>query len=87
MKKFLRKYSHAWTLLYGAVYLVWWIMLSNLNADRFEPIHIALDDRIPFCEWFIIPYYLWFPYILLVIAYFFFFAERFPCSALRPFFP
>ncbi len=76
MKNFFRKYSHAWTLLYGVVYLVWWIMLNNLNADRFEPIHIALDDRIPFCEWFIIPYYLWFPYILLVIAYFFFFAER-----------
>ena len=76
MKTFLQRYKHAWTLLYAVVYLVWWTLLSYLTVDRFDPVHIPLDDRIPFCEWFIIPYYLWFPYILLVIAYFFFFAER-----------
>ncbi|MDE7298792.1 MAG: phosphatase PAP2 family protein [Lachnospiraceae bacterium] len=76
MKPFLKKYKHAWTLLYAVVYLVWWTLLNYLTVEQFEPIHIAFDDRIPFCEWFIIPYYLWFPYILLTIAYFFFFAER-----------
>lgn len=76
MKGFLKKYKHAWTLFYVVIYLIWWGLLSCFSADNFSQIHMALDDKIPFCEWFIIPYYLWFPYIVLVIAYFFFFAER-----------
>lgn len=76
MKKFLKKYKHAWTLLYALIYLTWWGSLAQAITDDFTPIHMALDDKIPFCEWFVIPYYLWFPYILLTIAYFFFFAQR-----------
>ncbi len=76
MKDFFKKYSHAWTLLYAFIYLTWWGILGKLVMDNYTVVHMALDDKIPFCEWFIIPYYLWFPYILLVIAYFFFFAQR-----------
>ncbi len=76
MKDFLKKYSHAWTLFYAFIYLTWWGMLGKMVMDQYSPVHMALDDKIPFCEWFIIPYYIWFPYILLVIAYFFFFARR-----------
>lgn len=76
MREFLKKYKHAWTLLYAVIYLVWWSLLTHFAVNDFEPVHASLDDKIPFCEWFIIPYYIWFPYILLVIAYFFFFAKR-----------
>lgn len=76
MKGFFRKYQHAWTLFYAFVYLTWWGILGRVVADDLTTVHVPLDDKIPFCEWFIIPYYIWFPYILLVIAYFFFFAER-----------
>lgn len=76
MKSFFRKYQHAWTLLYALVYLTWWGILGRaVMVDR-TMVHMPLDDKIPFCEWFIIPYYIWFPYILLVIAYFFFFTKR-----------
>lgn len=34
--------------------------------------HVALDDYIPFCEYFIVPYLLWFAYVGITIAYFFF---------------
>lgn len=76
MKNFLKKYPHTWTLLYALVYLIWWGNLGRIVAENYSMVHVPLDDKIPFCEWFIIPYYLWFPYILLVIAYFFFFAKR-----------
>lgn len=34
--------------------------------------HVALDDYIPFSEYFIIPYMLWFLYVAGAIVYFFF---------------
>lgn len=76
MKDFLKKYQHAWTLLYAFIYLAWWGLLGRVVLEDYAMVHMPLDDKIPFCEWFIIPYYIWFPYILLVIAYFFFFAKR-----------
>lgn len=33
-------------------------------------IHVKLDDYIPFCEYFIIPYLLWFFYIAATVIYF-----------------
>ena len=33
-------------------------------------IHVALDDYIPFCEYFIIPYLLWFFYVAATVIYF-----------------
>ena len=35
-------------------------------------IHVALDDYIPFCELFVIPYLLWFAYVALVVMWLFF---------------
>ena len=35
-------------------------------------IHMAVDDYIPFVEIFIIPYFMWFGYVAIAIAYFFF---------------
>ena len=34
--------------------------------------HSVVDDYIPFNEYFIIPYFLWFAYVAITIAYFFF---------------
>ncbi len=76
MISFFKRYKHAWTLLYVGIYLTWWTLLGRLTANNFNLVHTALDDKIPFCEWFIIPYYLWFPYIVIVVAYFFFFTEK-----------
>lgn len=76
VKEFLKKYKHAWVLSYFFIYLIWFFVLNQLTADDFAPVHIKLDDYIPFAEVFIIPYYLWFPYIPLTIAYFFFKAEK-----------
>ena len=40
------------------------------RAVRPHIIHMKLDDYIPFCEYFIIPYLLWFAYIAVTVFYF-----------------
>ena len=72
MKRFLKKYGHLWILSYGFIYLPWFIHLEKTVTDRYHVIHAALDDRIPFNEYFIIPYLLWFVYVAGAITYFFF---------------
>ena len=41
-------------------------------TTHFHVIHTALDDRIPFCEYFIVPYLLWFGYVAWAVGYFYF---------------
>lgn len=72
MKELAGKYKHAWILSYFIIYLVWFVYLENRTSVSFYPMHIGLDDKIPFCEYFIIPYLLWFAYIAIPIIYFFF---------------
>ncbi len=73
-KNIIAKYRHAWILLYGVVYSTWFFYLEKIiNAQtRFHVMHTALDDRIPFNEYFIIPYLLWFLYVAGAILYFLF---------------
>ena len=43
------------------------------NGKRPENlIHMRVDDAIPFCEIFVIPYFLWFAYVSIVVLYLFF---------------
>lgn len=73
MKKFYLKYRHALPLLlYGMIYMSWFSHLENMNHRSFSVIHMAIDDKIPFCEYFIIPYFLWFLYVAWIIVFLFF---------------
>ncbi len=47
---------------YGVFYLVSFALIENWNRLHYTVIHTAVDDMIPFCELFIIPYLLWFVY-------------------------
>lgn len=70
--KYFSKYKHAIPLIiYGIIYLAWFGHLEK-TIDQYKIIHVTLDDYIPFCEIFVIPYFLWFFYVAAVIAYFFF---------------
>lgn len=71
IKAFSNKYSHAWTLLYFFVYMTWFIWLEKTVTpdSAYANIHVRLDDVIPFCEWFVVPYLLWFVYIAAVMAF------------------
>lgn len=37
--------------------------------ESYTPIHCPLDDRIPFCEYFLIPYLLWFVFLIGIQIY------------------
>ncbi|MCI9201327.1 MAG: phosphatase PAP2 family protein [Lachnospiraceae bacterium] len=52
--------------------MTWFVYLERKITKDYTVIHVALDDRIPFCEIFIIPYLLWFAYVSAVIVYLFF---------------
>lgn len=76
MKKinaFFQKYKHIVPLLlYSILYLSWFCYLEGKVNRQYRIIHVAADDYIPFCEVFVIPYFLWFIYLAAVIIYFFF---------------
>lgn len=73
LKSLYQKYGHAVPLLiYGTVYLSWFTWLERTNTKNYRIIHLAVDDDIPFCEVFIIPYLLWFVYVSAVVAFLFF---------------
>lgn len=70
MKNFILKYRHGWILSYFFVYVLWFTYLERTVTTKFHPIYSRLDDLIPFNEVFIIPYFLWFAYIAVTVAYF-----------------
>lgn len=72
MKAFIKKYSHALpVLIYMAVYITWFVLLEN-KVTTYKIIHTMADDKIPFCEFFVIPYYMWFVYVAACVAFAFF---------------
>ena len=76
MKAFLKKYNHAIAILYLPFYLFCFFGLEQKNTTNYHIIESALDHYIPFCEWFVIPYFLWFAYIAVTLLYFFFTNKR-----------
>lgn len=71
-KKICKKYKHAWVALYALIYIPWFYYLEQHITTDFHVIHSPIDDYIPFIEYFIIPYLLWFVFISGTILYFFF---------------
>ena len=68
----IRKYKHAWVLLYVLIYFPWFRYLETHVTTQFNVIHMKIDDYIPFIEYFIVPYLLWFGYVAYAVLYFFF---------------
>lgn len=63
------QFEHLLYLLFWPAFgLAFWLLELWSNRN-FHAIACALDDRIPFCEWFVIPYYLWFAYLVGMILY------------------
>lgn len=62
-----KTYRHLLLLLYWPVYLLLFIFVERANPTQgYHLMHCALDDHIPFCEAFLLPYMLW--YVLLAGA-------------------
>lgn len=70
IKEFVREHKHIWLCSYVLVYLTWFFVLEQRKNVPMTTVHIWLDDYIPFNEWFIIPYLLWFGYMAATVLYF-----------------
>ena len=68
------EYRHLLLLLSWPLYLLLYCLSENLiSYERCRVMHCRLDDLIPFCELFILPYLGWFVLIFLSLAYFLFY--------------
>lgn len=76
LKELFQRYKHGWILSYALIYLVFFFYLENRPVDRFYTIHMTLDDKIPFIEAFIIPYFFWFAYIIAGVLFIFLCAPK-----------
>ena len=60
-----------WILMaYLPIHFIWYFILEKVNVTDYAVVHCALDDVIPFCEWFIFPYLSWFLYMIIPGFYF-----------------
>lgn len=52
-------------LLYWPVFMLFFLYVERLSpVEAYHPVSCALDDLIPFCESFLIPYLFWFVYLI-----------------------
>ena len=63
------QWRHLLLLLYWPLFALGFYALELWIPLDFAPVYCSLDDMIPFCEWFAIPYYLWFVFIVGNIIY------------------
>ena len=65
------RYRHLLLLLGWLAYFTLYFLTENLiPLEKCHVVHIALDDAIPFCEYFVIPYTLWYVLIVGSLLYF-----------------
>jgi len=64
------EFRHLWLLLYWAVFGIFFALVERGGVtSNFHPIYHPLDDLIPFCEYFLIPYLFWFVYLVGIHIY------------------
>ncbi len=65
------QFSHL-KLLFGWVWYFAFFFLTEkfIPAETCHPVHMFLDDLIPFCEWFLIPYVFWYGLIIYSLIWF-----------------
>ncbi|MCI5647929.1 MAG: phosphatase PAP2 family protein [Fusicatenibacter sp.] len=69
--KTIKQYKHLLIVaVYGLFYLACFHYLEQHVTCGYHLIRTPLDEMIPFCEFFVIPYLMWFGYIAWSILYF-----------------
>ena len=62
-------YRHFWMLSFWILYLVLFFVVEKLITTDYWVSYLPLDDKIPFCEYFIVPYCMWHPLLFLMTIY------------------
>lgn len=64
------EYRHLFLLLFWPIYgIVFTLVERFYKVDRYYPIYSEIDDVIPFCEYFLIPYLFWFVFLAGMVLY------------------
>ncbi len=69
---FSRKYNHIFMLLFWPIHAALFYLLERVLPLEFNAVECGLDRLIPFNEIMIIPYYLWYVYMIGMMVYWFF---------------
>lgn len=68
------RFRHLKLLLYWPVYGLLFLLAERGGLiTQYTPVYCPLDDAIPFCEYFVIPYLLWFAFLVFIHLYTLFF--------------
>lgn len=64
------EYRHLFFLLFWPLFMLVFYYLENVySVSYYYPIHCFLDDYIPFCEIFAVPYIFWFALVFIMHVY------------------
>lgn len=64
------QFSHLKLLVFWPIYGIMFLFVERFTTNRaWNVMHCALDDKIPFCEYFLIPYMFWFVYLVGMLLY------------------
>lgn len=55
--------------LWLPLYLLLFLALERMPVGRYWATQLPVDAHIPFCEWFVIPYCLWYPLLVITGLY------------------
>ena len=56
-------------LVFMVFYMIWFSALEQNTGSHYHVIYSSLDSLIPFCEYFIVPYFLWFAFVPAIMIY------------------
>lgn len=66
------KYNHIFLLLFWPIHGILFYIYERVLPLNFHQVECSFDRAIPFCEYYIIPYYGWYVYIIGVLIWLFF---------------
>ncbi len=69
---FTRKYSHIFLLLFWPIHGALFYLYERVIPLKFHAVECSLDSLIPFNEYMIVPYYLWYAYMIGIMVYWLF---------------
>ena len=74
--RFFLERSKLWipVAIYGVIYMSAFYWLES-TPRKVTIIYSSIDSKIPFCEYFIVPYLLWFAYIAFAVVFFIYFND------------
>lgn len=72
LEPFFTKHRLFFVISYFILYMMWFEYLELTVTNNYHIMHVELDNLIPFCEYFIIPYAFWPIYIIATLVFFYY---------------